>query len=138
LKTQTVRILTIVLLIGATARSEEKTRASGFELKNRSEFKSTAVKRDPFWPIGFVKPSDSPNVGADPTADFRPENFKLTSVMLGDPALVVLNGVEFAEGEVKPVRVGLQKLNITLLNVMDGAVRLQHRGQIIVVELKRK
>ena len=44
--------------------------------------------------------------------------------MLGDHyTLVVPAGVEFAEGEVKPVVSACKSSSITLLNVMNGAVR---------------
>lgn len=126
------------LVAAIPVQSEEAKSAPAFVLKNRSEFTSQAVKRDPFWPIGWVKPEQGPAAASLEEGDFRVENFKLTSVLLGSPALAVINGKEFAEGEAGFVKVGLQKINVTILNIMDGAVRLQHRGKTIVVELKRK
>ena len=126
----------LLLSLVAPARPEE-AKAPAFILQNRSDFKSQAIKRDPFWPIGWVRPSEGSAAPAD-DVDFRPEYFKLTSVMLGDPPMVVINGKEFTEGQVGPVKVGSQNIDITVLNIMDGAVRLQHRGRIIVIEMKRK
>ena len=136
---KSIAVISVALLsLLAPARPEEAV-APAFNLQNRSDFKGQEVKRDPFWPIGWVRPStEGHSASPSDAVDFKPENFKLTSVLLGDPPLVVINGKEFTEGQVAKVAIGSQKVDITVLNIMDGAVRLQHRGQTIVIEMKRK
>ena len=136
----------------ATAATEapaetEKPALPRYELKNKSSFSLVAGTRAPFWPIGWVKrksgaPVEVVNSGAKLAFDAK--NFNVTSILLGPPALAVVNGRAYEEGQFlrTPRVAGAAKSaasapRIRVYRITDGQVWLQWEDHIINVALKR-
>ncbi len=57
---------------------------------------------------------------------------------MGQPALAVINGKEYAEGEVIPCQMQGQKIDIQLAAVQDGSVVLRYHDKNYTVLIHRK
>jgi hypothetical protein len=129
--------VTATALLSCQAWSQE---SGGFKLKHRSSFTLQDAERNPFWPVGWVKTvatatSTNENVQA---AELRPEDFEVTAVLLGTPALAVVNGREYAEGDFITLRGSGQKTKVQIAQVMDGQVVLRYMGKDYPIILHRK
>lgn len=126
--------------------------AARYQLKNRSSFVAKDTGRAPFWPIGHVKRSKyvEPSVAAAPTTQLDPEMFSVTSILMGNPSLAVINGRAYGEGEylrmaraaagAKTAKVAAldARIRVRVVRIMDGQVALQSLdGQSLVVPLRR-
>jgi hypothetical protein len=121
-----------------------KSTGEAYELKNHSAFRSDADARIPFWPIGWRKPDGKASAGGAPAAvvatakvQLQPNHFNISSILLGNPALVTINGRSFAEGEILPVIFGTQRLRVIVRSIRDGGAWLDHEGQQIFVPMRR-
>src|SRR5690349_5685037 len=66
-----------------------------YQVKVPSTFALSEDARRPFWPIGWVKPNaapDQPHAAPVARTVLAPEDFAVTSVLLGNPSLAVING----------------------------------------------
>ena len=124
----------VIALLLAAAHAQ----AGDYQLKNRSVFTSATAAHNPFWPIGWVKAATVNNVANAPLALLKAEDFSVTSILLNDPPLAVVNGKEMAEGEILPMNIGNQPMLIQLAAVQDGQVVLRCRDQSVVILLRRK
>jgi hypothetical protein len=158
------RMLLAVSLGGlAPARAEDPTPAPKpppYVLKNRSTFSATGDQRAPFWPIGWVKrqpmqtTSEEPiHIVAVPKVLLDEKSFRLTSILLGNPSLAIINGRTYSEGEFMRVpksapaatataatapAVALPPgVRIRVYRINDGNVVLQNQDQLITVNLQR-
>lgn len=152
MKTKLATIAAATLLPFATQAAEEPPAAPGYQLKNRSSFTASDETRAPFWPIGWTKrathaassSADAP-VAAKSTID--PNNFKITSILLGSPSLAVINGRAYEEGEYlknprskdgTPAPAGqAAPLRIRVQQITDSAVVLQSGEEQATVRFNR-
>lgn len=106
----------------------------------RSSFNAPAegspAARNPFVPIGYVRPVavvkeivQIPTVTAD--------QFVVTSYSLEPPPLAVINGRTYGVGERVPVDKDGKEF-VTVRQIRDGSVVLDHRGRTFVCESKRR
>ncbi len=105
-----------------------------FKAKNRSTFNGTLVARDPFWPIGWkkeMKTSEAEGSDVEVTGD----QFVVTSILLSPPALAVINGKEYGEGQFIPVPGSTQKAQVAA--IQDGMVSILYRGKTVIGTLRR-
>lgn len=107
-------------------------------LKQKSTFEATAA-RNPFWPIGWVKPNPI-NPGATAAVPaILPESFSLTSVTMGSgPRFAILNGKVMQEGQQFGLQLGSKVYQVTVQSVEDGQVVLAYEGGEVVVPLRRR
>ena len=136
-------IIAGALLATSAAGWAESEKTAGYELKSRSAFHSSDDARIPFWPIGFQRPkikndgtSAAPAVAAS-KIHLEPDQFSVTSILLGNPALATINGRSFEEGEVLPVIYGTERLRVVVRAIRDGGVNLEYEGQHVLVPMKR-
>src|SRR5437867_2040522 len=114
--------ISLAACAGSHAESDAlKGKAGPYELKNRSSFGIEREARAPFWPIGWVRPKAGEVVqrvetktGGTSQIQLQPGYFHVTSILLGHPALVTINGRSFEEGEVLPVVSGSQRLRVVV------------------------
>jgi hypothetical protein len=104
--------------------------------KTRSVFTATADEHNPFWPIGWVKTGDDTGDSAAPTVPHS-EDFLVTTILLNDPAMAVINGKDMAEGEIAALPVNGQNIVVQLMAVRDGSVVLRWQNQNLVVPIHR-
>ncbi len=134
--------------------AEPAAPAKPYVLQRKSAF--TALSEDeraPFWPIGWVKPKAGSTVKAAtpaaPRVALDESAFKLTSILLGNPSLAIIDGRTYSEGEVlrqprasgggatvatSPVPVGAR---VRVHRIDDGSVTLQYQEEMIVVKIRR-
>ncbi len=129
-----------VLGLSMAAQSEEKVPA--YELKSRSVFDAQDDARIPFWPIGFQRPKIRQDGTAAPVAapskiQLAADDFRVTSILLGNPALATINGHSFEEGEVLPVIFGTERLRVVVRAIRDGGVTLEYADQRVTVPMRR-
>lgn len=120
-----------------------------YRLNTRSVFAAAEDARSPFWPIGW-----SPSKGAAPSllvvprVDLDLTKFVLTSTMLGSPAIAVINGRAYTEGEtLKGARAALKMTvapppgtpypKIRVQRIVDGSVMLECQGKLISLAMNR-
>jgi hypothetical protein len=136
---------TVVLSTAARADSDSGGGTAGvYELKNHSVFRSDADARIPFWPIGWQRPNVKAGAGGGsavvvdtPKVLLQPNHFNISSILLGNPALVTINGRSFEEGEFLPVIYGSQRLRVIVRSIRDGGVWLDHEGQQTFIPMRR-
>ena len=121
-----------------TASFAVQVNAGDFPLKNRSTFAADDGKHNPFWPIGWAKTAVATSAPAVPAPLVKPGDFVVTSILLNQPPIAVINGKEMVEGEVVAMNFGGQKVNVQLAAVQDGQVVLRYRDQNLVVPLRRR
>lgn len=138
--------LAVIFVLGASlVHAEEKmssaaTPAGKYQLKNRSVIAMRENSRPPFWPIGWVKRgATSEKAPAMHRINFDEKNFVVSSILIGNPSLAVINGRSYTEGEflrfprgtVDPVRIRVQR-------ILDGGVQLQAAdNQVFQAKLQR-
>jgi hypothetical protein len=148
------RLLPLGLILAAPASMHaadaDSSVSAGYHLKNKSSFSASETVRPPFWPIGYVHRGDAPK-NAAPVVEFKldPDQFNVTSILMGAPSLAVINGRTYAEGEFlraprrgKAVTDGgvvqvAPSAKIRVAKVSDGAVVLEVAGQRASVPLRR-
>lgn len=121
--------------VSLCAHAEEP---KAFETKHKSSFSASPNAHNPFWPIGWVKP-DVENSSSQAAAPIMPHasDFLVTTIMLNEPPLAVINGKEMAEGEVATMVLNGQPTTVQLLAVQDGQVVIRWQNQNIVAPLHR-
>jgi len=110
--------------------------ASEYAPKSKSVFTGSANEHNPFWPIGWIK---TENYSTSDTAPYVPraEDFSVTTIMLNEPPMAVINGKDMAEGEIASLNVGGQPVVVQLMAVQDGRVTLRWQNQSITVGIHR-
>ncbi len=121
-----------------------------YEVKAQSSFRVEDSTRPPFWPIGWVKRSTTavqPEAAPVVRATLSADSFSVTSVLLGNPSLAVINGRAYGEGETvrmpkaaatgkgTPTKSGLR---VQVARILDGRVLLKSAdGQSLEIGLRR-
>lgn len=154
MSTRLVRFILVVTLgCAAAVRAEDAPKPPPYVLKNKSVFTAVAdEQRAPFWPIGWVK-RRAMQVATAPIAHaveapkpvYDEKCFKVTSILLGNPSLAIINGRTYSEGEFlrmpKPAATpgvpAAPTVRIRVFRVEDGRVVLQYQEQFITVALQR-
>ncbi len=104
-----------------------------YQLKRKSEFNLETRARAPFWPIGWTK-QGAPVVATKVNVDEG--MFRVTSILIGNPSMAVINGRSYEEGQFlrvpksSPVRPRLYRIG-------DGEVMIQVQNQLVTVQLRR-
>lgn len=152
--------LTVALgLASATwaAGQAPELKTAGYHLKKQSSFQVAPGARAPFWPIGWTPAAKNTtqNEAAPPVPTITPEQFSVTSILLGSQSLAVINGRTYGEGEfLRPSRLGKPAegataataapaaalpagVRIRVSRIIDGQVILQVGAQAISVPLRR-
>ena len=129
------------LLASAHATEAKPPAETGkYELQKKSAFTLAADRRAPFWPIGWVKranqaPMEMTKQAPKPKLD---ENaFTVTSIMLGNPSLAVINARAYSEGEFIRMPKGSAPMKVRVTQIGDGTVGLNYENQNFTVALKR-
>jgi hypothetical protein len=105
-----------------------------FELKNKSTFAVPRNTRAPFIPIGWVKREGPRQV--EQKIVVNEADYHVTSILLGNPALAVINGRSYEEGQYLRMPRG-STLRIRVFRIGDGQVWLQYDDKSFTVPLKR-
>ncbi len=136
------RLLFLILVAcaapGISAEGDAAAKTPPYQLKSHSDFKLNDDTRTPFWPIGWVRPGMvAPVAGAPVVTGFQLEAryFRVTSVLLGSPALATINGRAFGEGEILPVMRGNERLKVIVRAIRDGGVVLDFNQQRLFVPI---
>ena len=104
--------------------------------KNKSVFTGNVNEHNPFWPIGWVKTAEETSDTANSVTP-KTEDFIVSTILLNDPPMAVINGKDMAEGEVAALPVDGQDVTVQLLAVQDGRVILRWQNQSITVPIHR-
>jgi hypothetical protein len=106
-------------------------------LRTKSVFSASVNDHNPFWPIGWVKTESLPSDTAAAVIVPHAEDFTVSSILLNEPPMAVINGKEMAEGEIAAVTVNGQPVMVQLIAVQDGRVILRWQNQNLVIPLHR-
>jgi hypothetical protein len=104
--------------------------------KKKSVFTATEQQHNPFWPIGWVKIESQRTDATSPVVP-RAGDFIVTTILLNEPPMAVINGKDMAEGEVAALPVQGQNVVVQLMAVQDGRVILRWENQNILVPIHR-
>jgi hypothetical protein len=119
------------------AETSGTTAATAYTPKTKSVFSAPADAHNPFWPIGWIKMD---NVAAgDDAAPMVPKasDFTVSTIMLNEPPMAVINGKDMAEGEISALSINGQSVVVQLLAVQDGRVILRWQNQNLIVPIHR-
>lgn len=108
-----------------------------YELKNRSSFSVPDGSRAPFIPIGWVRKSAGPVAVVQSVVKIDESGFRVTSILLGNPALAVINGKSYEEGQYLRMPRGGPQILIRVYRIGDGQVWLQYEDRVFACPLKR-
>ena len=113
--------------------------AGTYVLQKKSAFTLASDHRAPFWPIGWVKRAHESHteIAHAPKAKIDESSFNVTSILVGNPSLAVINGRAYSEGELIRMPKGSAPLKVRVEQVADGSVTLQYEDQRIVVPMRR-
>ena len=128
--------------LGSAHASETKTQVDPgtYALQKKSTFTLAADRRAPFWPIGWVKRASRGPAEVTkeaPKVKFDENAFVVTSIMLGNPSLVVINARAYSEGEFIRMPKGGAPMKVRVQQIGDGAVSLAYENQTFTIALKR-
>jgi hypothetical protein len=147
--------LLAALALGCPAsHAEEEAKMAGFKLKNRAAFTSPENARAPFWPIGWQKPVAGAVTQQEvetPKVKLDPDQFSVTSILVGRPSLAVINGRAYSEGEFirapkakdKGAAAGIGAaaipagVKVRVARVSDGGVTLELNGALTELTIRR-
>jgi hypothetical protein len=131
--------LALLSLLPALAAVAAEPPAEGkYELKNRSTFSVPISARPPFWPIGWVRRESSANTAAaEPARAISEKTFVVTSILVGNPSLAVINGRAYMEGELVRLPKAAGQVRVRVQRIADGTVQLQAPAQMITASLRR-
>lgn len=149
-----VRFILAASLISVVPVSAEQpapaAKSPPYVLKNKSVFSAVAEdQRAPFWPIGWIKRKPMEMTAAPtrvietPKVVLDEKSFKVTSILLGNPSLAIVNGRTYSEGEfLRTPRVAGAAATAAgprtrVYRINDGHVVLQNQDQLITVSLQR-
>jgi len=126
----------VVDIRAGTAKAAAPVVKTGASVR-KSVFTASANDHNPFWPIGWVKMESA---SADGDAPVMPHaaDFAVTSILLNEPPMAVINGKEMAEGETAALPVNGESVIVQLMAVQDGRVILRWQNQAIVVPIHRQ
>jgi len=105
--------------------------------KQKSTFTAGLNAHNPFWPIGWVKTESISTADNGASLTPRPEDFSVTTIMLNEPPMAVINSKDMAEGEVAALNVNGRSVIVQLMAVQDGRVILRWQNQNLVVPIHR-
>ena len=124
-----------------------------YQLQRKSVFTATAEdQRAPFWPIGWVKQKGAApktTLSVVPRVKLDESSFKVTSILLGNPSLAIINGRTYSEGEflrqpraaggaatvaTSPLPAGGR---IRVYRIDESGVTLQYLEQLLTVTIKQ-
>jgi hypothetical protein len=129
-------------------------KAPPYVLKHRSAFQPLGDdERAPFWPIGWTKrkmvagATEPVRAVEVPRVTLDQGSFKVSSILLGNPSLAIINGRTYSEGEylrvpkttgaTAPTAAVPASARVRVYRINDGAVVLQNQDQMITVALAR-
>ena len=112
--------------------------ATGYAPKNKSVFTAAENDHNPFWPIGWVKMEAISDGDNSAPLIPRAEDFSVTTILLNDPPMAVINGKDMAEGEVAALSVNGAPVVVQLMAVQDGRVILRWQNQNLIVPIHRQ
>lgn len=112
------------------------------KIKERSSFRAPVTLRNPFWPLGWQKPS--PTAPGAPTVArsaatpvpviFKPDLFTVTSISTGAVPVAVINGRIYGEGELISFNSGGPKpVSAQVYAIKDGMVTLRYQDKTVNV-----
>jgi len=113
------------------------TAAKAYAPARKSLFTAAAADHNPFWPIGWVNLENLSASSATAPVIPHSEDFTVTSILLNEPPMAVINGKEMAEGEIAAINLNGQQVMVQLIAVQDGRVILRWQNQNILVSLRR-
>ena len=121
------------------AEAKPQTEIIKYDLKKKSAFTLAADRRAPFWPIGWVKRANETRteITQAPKPKIDERAFTVTSIMLGNPSLAVVNGRAYSEGELIRMPKGGVPMKVRVQQIGDGSVSLNYEQQSFIVALKR-
>jgi len=117
------------------AKASPATDVEPYVLKNKSSVSIPAGTRPPYWPIGW-RPDGTTETPLPKQFQIDENYFKVTSILIGNPSLALVNGRPYEEGQFirmpknSPVRP-------RVFRITDGQVVIQVDKQMIPVPLKR-
>jgi hypothetical protein len=142
------------------AASSDAPDEGGYQLKKRSSFDVPKRAASPFLPIGWLKPQETSQPAIAPAAPARPvldeKNYNLSSILLGNPPLAVINGRSYSEGDFlrtpKPAgpvpKAGLPDETagagtppppkVQVVRIQDGVVVIRSGAERLQLPLRRK
>jgi hypothetical protein len=134
-------ILIALTCAGLRASADDDAPAPGYHTKIRSSFSAPDVTRDPFWPVGFVKPAASGPVAAviaeQPVPELRADGFNVSSILIvANQRLAVINGKAYAQGETVAM-IG-NSFAVQVAAIQDGGIVLQCKNRQVTVPLRRE
>jgi hypothetical protein len=121
---------------GVSGTAANATATSNYAPKTKSVFTGPANAHNPFWPIGWVKTEEASGSEAAPYVPHT-EDFSVTTIMLNEPPMAVINGKDMAEGEIASLTVNGAQVVVQLMAVQDGRVTLRWQNQNLTIPIHR-
>jgi len=134
-----MRIVPLLILLALAPYAHGQS-AEALLIRERSSFRHDESLRNPFLPIGWVKPdpagpSRPVNARPDPASHlFRAERFQVTSISTGALPLAAINGKVYGEGDLVPFS---DTEVAQVVRIRDGIVLLRYGQKELLLTIKR-
>ncbi|MGA3171211.1 MAG: hypothetical protein ABSE62_09365 [Chthoniobacteraceae bacterium] len=119
-----------------TKKAAASSASDAYTLQKKSYFGGTGNDHNPFWPIGWVKMADASADDAAPAVPHA-DDFIVTTILLNEPRLAIINGKEMAEGEIAELPFDGGTVMVQCMAIEDGRVIIRWENQNMVVQLHR-
>jgi hypothetical protein len=119
-----------------TSKSSAASTVAPYQLKNKSVCNLVDGTRSPYWPIGW-KPNGAAPVIVKNKVEVDENFFRVTSILLGNPSLAVINGRSYEEGQFIRVPRNAAQIRPKLYRIGDGQVWIQIDTRLYNIPLRR-
>lgn len=136
---KTALLFSLLIASGAWLAAQS---AEDLQLERRSEADIPPAQRNPFWPVGWAKKeanTAAPSgvaVNAIDTSFLVPARFVVSSISIGKFPLAVINGKTYGEGDLIAVNSGANRVNVQVVSIRDGKVKLRYADKTIETSIK--
>jgi hypothetical protein len=111
--------------------------SGAYRPSTRSTFIPPEKGRNPFWPIGFV-PRAKTAVAEEQVLRIPVEQYKLTTVILDNPSIAVINGKDYIPGQFLTFSTPTGTAKLLITKIEDGAVTVQYKALVGKITISRK
>ncbi len=115
--------------------ADQSEAPAGYTPPSTSAFEGEKDGRNPFWPIGWEPTEEVVQEVKRERIPFVPsQHFKISSTLMGQVPLAIINGKSFAPGELVPIQFNGRDLLFKVEKVKDRAVVLSIKGKEFEVQ----
>lgn len=131
--------LTFLALVsaGTVTLAQEVIPPAPYRASTQSTLTISENARNPFWPIGFT-PRPKEEVGQEQLLKIPVEQFRVTSIILDNPSIALINGKDYTVGQFLTANTSVGQVKLLIRKIEDGAVIVQYKNIFGRIPISRR